>query len=434
MNLLGMEENRKNNRQIVIGYDLGEQFAQISYCFMDKQIPETYSVSAVDEQYNIPLCLCKRRDVNQWFFGWEAVRKAEEGTFISDLYARACRNEQVMVEGKQVEYSELLGLFVKKCFGLLGFIIGTASVESIVVTMPKLDDEVFALMNQVMEGIHVDKQKISFRSHVESLFYYTVNQPAELWSYQVGVFDFSGKYLKSYRVEMNRKTKPVVTFVHEKEYPDVCSRDSFATEKERQEYYQYLEQEFLRICEEFVQGHILTSIHLIGVGFNGEWYKEILKFLCRGRRVFGGNNLYSKGACYCAREICQKTELSEEYIFLGRDKLKANIGIWVTDRGQECYYPLMDGGISWFDAKAELEFMLDEGDSIPLLITPLDGKNAREVKIQITGIAKRPRRTTRLHMGLTMLTPGTVSVKITDLGFFRKTEKEPAVWEEVVRI
>ena len=73
MNLLGMEENRKNNRQIVIGYDLGEQFAQISNCYMDKQIPETYSVSTVDEHYNIPLCLCKRRDVNQWFFGWVAV-------------------------------------------------------------------------------------------------------------------------------------------------------------------------------------------------------------------------------------------------------------------------------------------------------------------------------------------------------------------------
>ena len=53
----------------------------------------------------------------------------------------------------------------------------------------------------------------------------------------------------------------------------------------------------------FIQGvfnkkHV-SSVYLTGEGFENNWYPNSQKVLCNGRRAFIGNNLYSKGACYC---------------------------------------------------------------------------------------------------------------------------------------
>ena len=46
------------------------------------------------------------------------------------------------------------------------------------------------------------------------------------------------------------------------------------------------------------ENRIITTVYLVGEGFEGGWMKNSLTFMCRGRRAFMGNNLYSKGACY----------------------------------------------------------------------------------------------------------------------------------------
>ena len=66
-----MEDNR-----IVLGYELNHQFVQISYLVPDREQPDTYAFRTEGEKYNIPLCLCKRKEVNQWYYGDEAVRCA----------------------------------------------------------------------------------------------------------------------------------------------------------------------------------------------------------------------------------------------------------------------------------------------------------------------------------------------------------------------
>ena len=59
-------KEKKNEQGIAVGYDLGHQFAQISYCSLNGQEPETVSAVAGTEQYNIPAVLCKRVGVGQW--------------------------------------------------------------------------------------------------------------------------------------------------------------------------------------------------------------------------------------------------------------------------------------------------------------------------------------------------------------------------------
>ena len=70
---------KKNSKKVAVGYDLGQKFAQISFCGLEETEPETVSAVAGTEQYNIPVILCKRRGVGQWYYGKEAIKFAREG-------------------------------------------------------------------------------------------------------------------------------------------------------------------------------------------------------------------------------------------------------------------------------------------------------------------------------------------------------------------
>ena len=56
-----------NSDKMIIGYDLSYQYAQISYCRLSAQTPETFAVPGQAKQYNIPLCLFKRKRVNEQY-------------------------------------------------------------------------------------------------------------------------------------------------------------------------------------------------------------------------------------------------------------------------------------------------------------------------------------------------------------------------------
>lgn len=99
-------------------------------------------------------------------------------------------------------------------------------------------------------------------------------------------------------------------------------------------YKQALDKAFLRLAELSFGSRAVSSVFLIGDGFSEEWMKDSLRFLCRGRRVFQGNNLFSKGACNGMQERIHVSPTGREYIFLGNDKLKANVGMDVMRQGR----------------------------------------------------------------------------------------------------
>ena len=99
-----LQENRdltgkRNNAKMVIGYDLGRQFSQVSYYAVGDADPCTVSPVAGTEQYNIPTVLCKRVGVSQWYYGKEALKnQGEEGILVDHLLEKALQGEEVLVE------------------------------------------------------------------------------------------------------------------------------------------------------------------------------------------------------------------------------------------------------------------------------------------------------------------------------------------------
>ena len=159
--------------------------------------------------------------------------------------------------------------------------------------------------------------------------------------------------------------------------------------------------------------------------------KNSLRYLCRGRRVFQGNNLFSKGACYGMQERLQETEVGRAHVFLGNDKLKANIGMKILRNGEDSYYALLDAGGNWYEAETEMEFYLQDGNSFEVMITPLIGRN---VKTAVITLEDLPGNIARLYMRIYMESESKLVMEITDLGFGEFRLPSDKVWTESVEI
>ncbi len=110
-----------NNDKLIVGYDLGNKYCQISYALSEGREPETLSQVAGAQNYNIPAVLCKRYGTNQWLYGREALRCADgqEGILVENLVSLAMDGETVMIDGESFDPVALLALFFKKSLGLL---------------------------------------------------------------------------------------------------------------------------------------------------------------------------------------------------------------------------------------------------------------------------------------------------------------------------
>lgn len=409
----------KKSAKVVIGFDITDEYAQLSYFFLENGKPETLKAGR-NGLYNIPVCLLKMHGENQWFFGEQAVQYEleEKGILVKNLLRELKERENITVDSVTVSTKEVFLLFVKKCFLKLNLLLNGCEVEAVMITVDELTESIANLFEEIKGCLAYLGANVYIQSHAESLFYYILNQEAELWNHEVSVFDFSAKKLQSYHFTLNHKSEPKIGTIKRSVYEKFVKSD----------------EQFLALLEEFTKGKLISSVYLIGSGFEGDWYQKSLTFLCRTRRVFGGNNLYSKGACFAAKEKQYPGEITKKYLFLGADKLKYNLLVNALCKEGECVYPLLDAGGSWYEAKAEAEFLLDEGETIEFLITSLYGQFVKKQEMRLEGLSKRPSKTTRLHLKVEMESEQKFVITVTDLGFGNFFMASGQQWEEVISV
>ena len=426
---------KKNSKKVVVGYDLGAAFAQISYCELEDAEPETVSAVAGTEQYNIPAVLCKRSGVGQWYYGKEAIKFAREenGILVEDLLTLAERGEEVMVEGEAFDPTALLTLFVKRSLSLLNIRISLSQIEAFMFTVEELTPRVVDVLGKVAAGLQLKVQQICFQSHKESFYAYMLHQNRELWKNDVMIFEYN-KHLKSLCLQCNNRTTPKVVFIEQLDYPEMKRRIWKEEEAERQCQMEELDQLFLDIAGETLNGRNVSTIFLLGDGFKEGWAKESIKQLCKNRRVFQGNNLYSKGACYGMLERLNPSTAGKEHVYLGADKLKSNIGMKALRRGEDSYYAILDAGTNWYEAASEFDIILESGNELELVITPLTGGNVTERTLNLEGLPQRPKRTTRLNIRIEMTAVDQAAVTIEDMGFGELFPSSGKAWTQTIPV
>ncbi|MCL2718084.1 MAG: DUF5716 family protein [Lachnospiraceae bacterium] len=430
--------SKKNTGTTIIGYDLNDKYAQISFLKAGAAEPETASMVLGAEQFNIPVALRKKPDSNLWLYGKEALQ--EEGAF-THLLSLAIAGTEVVAANEhvapgqvdkelnikeqfapeQIDPVALLALFIKRSLSILTIQVNKNDIAAFMFTTKSITPRIVEIIEEVALSLDLPPERVYLQSYRESIYQYVVHQPKELWNHQVLLFDYSS-HMKVFRMEGNKKTTPIVVFIENESFPALRYSQA-PSERVKKEW----DEQFLAISEDIIKGQMISSIYLVGEGFKDEWMSESLKYLCQGRRVFRGNNLYSKGACYGAMEKFSPSEISETMIFLGEDKLKANVGLRLLRNGLESYYAILDAGANWHECETDFELILDEEPELSLIITSLTGGHISECLIPLDGLPERPPRTTRLNFAIHLESPGTALVTITDLGFgdlFHTTGRE----------
>ena len=407
------------SEKVIVGYDLGNKYAQIS-CYVTGSEEEIRTLSSVagSSVYTIPLALSKRQGVNQWFYGSEAIRYAgeEEGILVENLLKLARDGEPVQIDGAPIDPVALLTLFLKRSLGLLSQVTNTERIGALMITCEELDHRMLEVLTAATEGLHLKTDQICFQSHVESFYYYNLYQPEELWRHKTILCEYGDASIRTYCMECNRHTTPVVAYMEEREFPFPVPES---------------DEKMQEIAKKLCENQMISSVYLIGEAFSRDWMKESLRYLCKGRRVFQGNNLFSKGACYGMMERLTPGENGKNHVFLGRDKLKSNIGMKVLRQGEESYQALLDAGINWYEAKNTMEFYLLDGRAVEILITSLTGKGNRIARIVPEELQEG---IIRLRISVEMRDDIHLKVELEDLGFGTFRAATHHIWKEEIEL
>ena len=420
---------KKNHGKLLLGYELSRTYVQISYIKVGDSEPETLSMTAGTEDYNIPFMLFWAAETGVWYFGKEALErsKSSRGETVEELFTLACTRKKIPVGNENYETAALLALFIKRslCHLTLGGALEQIAACTFILESP--EEEKIKVLRRVIEYLQLPGVDFHFMGKKEGFFHYILNQEKELWKNQVFLYEMQKDCLTGYRLKQNHNTSPVVTLIDKKSYPSMSVKIP-VTKQQKEER----DREFLNHLKQDLEGEIVSTVYLIGDGFWGEWYKMSVTYLCAKRRVFLGNNLFTKGACYGLRDQLMSKEESPGYVYLGEDKLMANVGLLALKKGEEVYLPVLDGGSSWYESHKEWDFIIEKENSLQFRITPLDGKNVMYAEIILHGLELKQQKYSRIHVEVSMETREKMVVKIWEKGFGDFFSSMDQYWEEVI--
>lgn len=424
---MNSKEELKN--ELIVGYDLCNDYSQISYYDFTNGEPKTISTTAGKENFLIPMILLKKKGAEKWYLGEEALKRAanNEEIYIKDILTKCSNNEISLIEGKEYTPAFLLEIFIRKSFGFFMYEGITQKIpDKIVFTVSNMNKNIVAAIKLCVSKIGISLENIYIQDHEESFFEYTIHQKNELWNYNVILLEYTKTCLKAYNLQINTKTTPITGTISKKEFNEITNQHSTLNTYNEVEK-KNLDQLIKETLKNYFGTSLISCIFLCGEGFEGELPIETLRFLCAGRRVFQGKNLYTKGACYAAAKSEINKEL-ENYLFLGENKLIYNIGLDVYYKGENQYYPLATANDNWYDASKKCELILDNESCVELKLTSIDNKDTRTIIINLYDLPMRPNGTLRILLELNFESASIGKATIKDLGFGEFYESSGRVW------
>lgn len=404
-------ENNKNC--YYLGIDLNDRYAMISYFQLNMKEPETVSTIAGSENFQIPLILAKRKELGQWYYGDEAKKMAQNPDMIcvDQLMRRAVNGDKIVIDEETYPAEDLLTLFLTKIIALPQKLGNYSGFDKLVITVERLTKENMEMFWKVMPKLGIKPEQFMVIDHKESFYYFALNQKEELWLHDVYLFEFDKTNIRYFALKRNMRTTPQVITIEESPKKTISGD---------------LDIEFSRIIQKAFENKIISTVYLVGDGFDGEWMQSSLNILCRGRRAFVGKNLYSKGACFAAK--ARDLEDKWPFIYMGENEIKFNLSLKVKSKGALSFYNIISAGKNWFETKGQCEVILSDTTEIDFWKQLPNSREAKIETLELSDLPRRPDRTTRVRITATPVADDKIDIEIRDLGFgelFRSTDK---VW------
>ncbi len=403
----------ENKRNYYLGIDLNDKYAMISYFQLNMNEPETVSTIAGSENFQIPLILAKRKEIGQWYYGDEARKMAQNTDMIclDKLLSRAVNGDELVIDDETYPAEELLALFLNKITALPNKLGNTCDFDRLVITVDRLSKENMDMFWRIMPKLGLKPEQFMVIDHKESFYYFALSQKEDLWLHDVYLFEFDKTNIRYFSLKRSMRTTPQVVTIEESPKRTINGDPDI---------------EFSRIIQKAFENKIISTVYLVGDGFDGGWMQSSLNILCKGRRAFVGKNLFSKGACYAAE--VRDNEDKWRFIYMGENELKFNLSLKVKSKGALSFYNIISAGKNWFETKGQCEVILSDTTEIDFWKQLPNSREAKIETLELTDLPRRPDRTTRVRITATPVADDKINIEIMDLGFgelFRGTDK---VW------
>ncbi len=425
---MNSKEQRQN--ELIVGLDLCDDYSQISYFNYALGEPKTISITTGEENFLIPSVLLKKEGIDKWFFGEEALKKTEENDVFIEAILTKCRNNEIsIIDNMEYKPEQLLEIFIRKTFHLFTYEgIANEIPDVIIFTIEDININLINAIKESARIIGIDTENIYIQDHEESFVEYTINQKQELWNRDVVLLEYGKEHLKAFHLKINTKTTPLIAKIDKNVFSSITSVETMFITDTLDVRNSKLDLLVRDTIKDYFGKELISCIFLCGDGFEGEWQKETLRLLCSGRRVFQGKNLCTKGACYKGAKKFIGSEMVD-YLYLGENKLKYNIGIDVSNRGVIQYYNLILANENWYDATGECELILDEETCVELKLTPIDNKDIRVIIVNLHELPTRPNKTIRILVQVKFESAAVGKIIMKDLGFGEFYESSGKIWE-----
>ena len=356
----------------IIGCDLNERYCQISFYNEEMQEPQTLETITYS---------------------------------VDKLYMRAVRRES----------DEIINLFMEFIRKALSKF---ESIQELVFTVQDLNIDIVRMLVGIGKRIGVDKSHIYVQDYKESFCNFMIYQPKELWQYEAALFHCDRREVKAY---MLRKLH--TNYGKGRDVFIAVDEVAKAQMEELSAVYPVLNVDRAKVADaqfkQFVQGvfdkKLVSSVFLVGEGFENNWYPQSLKVLCNGRRAFLGNNLYSKGACYAAYK--RTVEYEDALVYLDETKMMDQICLKLRTKGKDQWCPIVPWGSRWYEADNQCEILLENTDDIEIHIESLAGGEMRVESVSLAGLPKRKNYTLRLQVKVIMNSEKCCNISFKDMGF-----------------
>ena len=418
-------------RSLLIGFDLSAKYTQIS-CFNQKNLePESICITSDKTKYLIPTVLGVKNDTKDWIFGEDAIECNKAGTaeLVDELLMRIENKQETEIFGVRFEPIILLEKFIRKCLHILKIYYPLNSIQLIVVTLKEKNEILADGIYKALENLGIGKDRARVQSHSQSYQYYALSQSKDLWMNDVGLFDYDEDGLKYHQITINRKIHPFVVGVVDKDFSQTLSykmlEGSVSGEK--------LEYIFENIANSILHKQIVSTIYITGKGFEGKWADNSLKELCAGRRVFKGQNLFTKGACYAARELSGEHNL-DGFLFYSNEMITSTLLISGYYNATHSEVVLAKAATPWYEIDHKMDLILDDVQEIELIIKNAVKGETTKYNMKLDGLPQRPKRTTRIEIRVKFLNKITALITVKDKGFGDLYPTTNRIWEKEISI
>ncbi len=405
--------------KICVGYELGEEYCQINIISPDTK-GEIVSVKSnvTEESIRIPFVMAKRYGAEQWYYGKEALNKVQTGEAIltDGLYGHIREQAAVVIEGKEYDIQALVAMYIKKTMSLILDYVSFEQIDGCGFVVPELEKNVVYMWQKILSSLMIPKEKCFLISYEEAFAYYAAFQEGVQVERGILLLDYSKNMLTAKLLQTKGNTQPRLLSVTKLYHEEIEADD----------------EKFLQCLRMILAGFRPLVVYLTGEGFETRWYETSLKFLCQGRRVFKGQNLYGTGGLWYVVERLQ--EACSGYIFLGEDHIKMNFLIQARKLGKgnckEEEVELLSADLHWYEARKTVEVIPQNCETVEVVAKSLDGKKQQVFCVKLKDFPVRERKATRLELTVYFRERGIGVIQIRDLGFGQIYPATGKIWQE----